>query len=145
MTFSEDDSKLLASYKGSNGHGYLAVWDVQEDGSLSANHTQKALASGGAVAFALTPIPNENAFLVADPGVGFDIVDFSDKDRQSSVPVDGQQATCWSAHSPKTGNYYTIDAGGNAVREVHVDGNLKANVVAVCRILLRGARREADE
>ena len=119
------------SYKGMNGPGYLAVWDVQQDGSLSAQHSQKALASGGMVAFSLTHIPGENAFLLTDPGVGFDIVDFSAKNRQSSVAIDGQAATCWSTRSAKTGNYYTIDVGGNAIREVHVDGNLKGNVIAV--------------
>ncbi|KAI0730919.1 hypothetical protein C8Q76DRAFT_613520 [Earliella scabrosa] len=130
IAFTEDNSKLVVSYKGMNGPGYLAVWDVQQDGSLSAQHSQKALASGGMVAFSLTHIPGENAFLLTDPGVGFDIVDFSAKNRQSSVAIDGQAATCWSTRSAKTGNYYTIDVGGNAIREVHVDGNLKGNVVA---------------
>ena len=131
LTFTEDDSKLIASYKGNNGPGYLNVWDVQKDGSLSAQVTQVPLANGGMVAFSLTHIPGENAFLLTDPGVGFDIVDFSGKKRDSSVAVNGQMATCWSTRSAKTGNYYTIDVGGNTIREVHIDGSLKGSVVAV--------------
>ncbi|KAI0709662.1 hypothetical protein C8T65DRAFT_575593 [Cerioporus squamosus] len=131
LTFSEDGSKLLASYKGNNGPGYLNVWDVQQsDGSLSAQATQVPLASGGMVAFSLTHIPGENAFLMTDPGVGFAVVDLSGKKRDSSVAVNGQTATCWSARSAKTGNYYTIDVGANTIREVHLDGSLKGGVVA---------------
>ncbi|RDX50267.1 hypothetical protein OH76DRAFT_1455466 [Lentinus brumalis] len=130
ITFTEDGSKLVASYKGNNGPGYLNVWDVQQDGSLSTQATQVPLASGGMVAFSLTHIPGENAFLLTDPGVGFAIVDLSGKKRDSSVAVNGQMATCWSARSVTTGNYYTIDVGGNMIREVHIDGNLKGGVVA---------------
>ncbi|KAI0741357.1 hypothetical protein C8Q80DRAFT_1110448 [Daedaleopsis nitida] len=131
IAFTEDGSKLLASYKGMNGPGYLTVWDVQQqDGSLSTQHTQHAPASGGMTPFSLTRIPGQNAFLLTDPGVGFDVVDFSGKNRQSSVAVSGEMATCWSTRSAKTGNYYTIDVAANMVREVQVDGNLKGSVVA---------------
>ncbi|KAL1941315.1 hypothetical protein VTO73DRAFT_7527 [Trametes versicolor] len=131
IAFSEDGSKLLASFKGTaTAPGYLASWDVQADGSLSAQNGQVALAQGGMVAFSLTPIPKQNAFFVADPGVGYAVVDLSGKGRSSSVAITGQMATCWSAYSAKTGNYYAIDVAGNAIREVALDGNLKGSVVA---------------
>ncbi|KAH9893333.1 hypothetical protein C8Q73DRAFT_647425 [Cubamyces lactineus] len=131
IIFSEDGSKLLASYKGTaNTPGYLVSWDVQKDGSLSAQHSQVAVAQGGMVPFSLTPIPKQNAFFVTDPGIGYDIVDLSGKGRDAAVTVNGQMATCWSTYSPKTGNYYAIDVGGNVIREVHLDGNLKGSIVA---------------
>ncbi|KAI0773239.1 hypothetical protein BD413DRAFT_472863 [Trametes elegans] len=132
IIFSADGKKLLASYKGAAtaaAPGYLAAWDVQPDGSLSAEHTQIALAQGGMLAFSLTPIPRENAFFVTDPGLGFDIVDLSGRKRDAAVPVSGQMATCWSARSPTTGSYYAIDVAGNVIREVQLDGNLKSTVV----------------
>ncbi|KAI0664334.1 hypothetical protein C8Q70DRAFT_1049831 [Cubamyces menziesii] len=108
IIFSEDGSKLLASYKGTaTAPGYLVSWDVQKDGSLSAQHSQVAVAQGG-----------------------MDVVDLSGKGRDAAVTLNGQMATCWSTYSPKTGNYYAIDVGGNVIREVHLDGNLKGSVVA---------------
>ncbi len=79
---------------------------------------------------------------MTDPGVGFAIVDLSGKKRDSSVAVNGQMATCWSARSVTTGNYYTIDVGGNMIREVHIDGNLKGGVVAVRAISSKTSRRD---
>ncbi|KAI0628048.1 hypothetical protein C8Q77DRAFT_1068725 [Trametes polyzona] len=131
IIFSEDGTKLFATYKGTaTAPGYLAAWDVQPDGALSATHTQVALAQGAMVAFSITPIPGEDAFFVTDPGIGFDVVDLSGKGRNSAVTVQGQVATCWSAFSPKTGSYYAIDVGANTIREVRLDGNLKGTVIA---------------
>ncbi|KAI0675904.1 hypothetical protein C8Q78DRAFT_963500 [Trametes maxima] len=131
IVFSEDGSKLLASYKGTaTAPGYLASWDVNKDGALSAQHTQVALAQGGMVAFSLTHIPGQNALFTTDPGVGYAIVDLGGKHRDASVALNGQMATCWSAYSPQTKGYYAIDVGGNVIREVQLDGNLKGNVAA---------------
>ncbi|KAI0832110.1 hypothetical protein BC628DRAFT_1336224 [Trametes gibbosa] len=130
IAFSEDGRTLLVSYKGTaTAPGYLAAWDVQADGSLSAQHREIALAQGGMVAFSLTPIPQQNAFFVADPGVGYDIVDLSGKKRDAATAVNGQMATCWSAYSSKTGTYFAIDVGANTIREVQLDGNLKGSIV----------------
>ncbi|KAI9063304.1 hypothetical protein FKP32DRAFT_1612074 [Trametes sanguinea] len=131
IIFSEDDSKLLVSYKGpGTAPGYLLSWDVQKDGSLSVQNTQIPLPSGGMLAFSLTPIPKENAFFVTDPGIGYDILDLSGKKRDSAGTINGQMATCWSAYSSKTGSYYAIDVGANVIREVRLDGNLKGSVIA---------------
>ncbi|EJF59346.1 hypothetical protein DICSQDRAFT_65282 [Dichomitus squalens LYAD-421 SS1] len=127
--FSEDDSKLVVSYKGATGPGFLATWDVAKDGSLAANYTQVNV-PGAMVPFSLTPITGENAFLLTDPGIGFDVVDFSGKGRGSANTVPGNGATCWSTYSTKTGNYYTVDVAANTIREVQLDSNLKPSAVA---------------
>ncbi|KAM5544294.1 hypothetical protein V8D89_001954 [Ganoderma adspersum] len=130
LTFSADDTKLIASYKGANGPGFLLTWDVQPtSGALSPDYTKVAV-DGVMLPFSLTHIPGENAFLLTDPGRGFEVVDLSGKQRGSAVSVSGNGATCWGTRSGKTGNYYTVDVGANAVREVHLDENLKASVVA---------------
>ena len=130
ITFSEDNTKLIASYKGANAPGFLLSWDVQADGSLSKDYT-KIVVDGAMLPFSLTPIPGENAFLLTDPGRGFEVVDLSGKNRGAATSVQGNGATCWGVRSAKTGNYYTVDVGANAIREVHIDGDLKASVVAV--------------
>ncbi|KAH9851903.1 hypothetical protein C2E23DRAFT_828093 [Lenzites betulinus] len=130
IAFSEDGHTLLASFKGNaTVPGYLAAWDVQADGSLAAQHRVVPLAQGGMVAFSLTPIPQQNAFFIADPGVGYAVVDLSGKNRGSSVALAGQMATCWSAYSSATKTYFGIDVGGNTIREVQLDSNLKGTVV----------------
>ncbi|PIL25341.1 hypothetical protein GSI_13230 [Ganoderma sinense ZZ0214-1] len=130
ITFSEDNSKLIVSYKGATGSGFLLTWDVQPgSGALSQDYT-KVSVDGAMLPFSLTPIPGQNAFLLTDPGRGFEVVDFSGKQRGSAVSVSGNGATCWGTRSAKTGNYYTVDVGANAIREVQLDGSLKASVVA---------------
>ena len=131
LIFSADETKLIASYKGANGPGFLLTWEVQPgSGALSPDYT-KVTVDGAMLPFSLTHIPGENAFLLTDPGRGFEVVDLSGKQRGSAVSVSGNGATCWGTRSAKTGNYYAVDVGANAIREVHIDGNLKASVVAV--------------
>ena len=124
----------MASFKGSPPEvpGHILVWDVQQDGSLSAEAQQVDAPTGGSLTFSMTPIPNQNAFLVTDPGVGFTIFDFSGGNRSSAVTIDGQSATCWSTFSPKTGNFFVVDVGTATITEVHVDSNtLQASIVKV--------------
>ena len=47
------------------------------------------------------------------------------------MSVAGNVATCWGTRSAKTGNYYTVDVGAEAIREVQLDRNLNASLVAV--------------
>jgi hypothetical protein len=115
----------------------VAIWDVEADGSLSQEATRVAPPTGGVLPFSLTPIPGTEAFLVTDPGIGFDIFDLStsglkgNSSKSSAVKIDGQVATCWSSFSHKTGNYYLTDAGTSTVTEVSVDKDLKAAIVKV--------------
>jgi len=45
-------------------------------------------------------------------------------------PIEGQGATCWVAHSAKTGNFYLTDLDVSMVTEVNVDQNLNSTIVA---------------
>ncbi|KAG7096818.1 hypothetical protein E1B28_004227 [Marasmius oreades] len=139
VLFSEDNKQLVTSVKGVPPNpGFLAVWDVNQDGSLSKNFRSIAPSKGGLLPFSMTLIPGKNAILATDAGVGFDIFDFSASENKSTsvaagkssvVAIDGQKATCWSSFSPKTGNFYLTDVGTSQVTEVKVDENLKGAVV----------------
>jgi len=132
IIFSEDDTKVIAAVKGVPPvPGFLATWDIAEDGSLSKDFTKSTPAQGGLLPFSMTVIPGKNAILATDAGVGFDIFDFNNGNNASSsiVPIDGQVATCWSSFSPKTGNFFLTDIGTSTVTEVNVDNNLKGTIV----------------
>ncbi|KAI0369178.1 hypothetical protein BV20DRAFT_980322 [Pilatotrama ljubarskyi] len=130
LVFSEDGKQLMASVKGvPPTPGIIAVWDVADDGSLSADFNAVSPPSGGLLPFSMTVIPGKNAVLTTDPGVGFDVVDFTSGNASSAVKIDGQNATCWSSFSQKTGNFYLTDIGTAIVTEVNVDDNLKASIV----------------
>ncbi|KIM84850.1 hypothetical protein PILCRDRAFT_371885 [Piloderma croceum F 1598] len=114
IIFSEDGKQLIASIKGTPPQpGFLAVWDVNEDNTLSPDFKQIA--------------PGKDA------GVGFDIFDMSggaqNSSKSSVVPIEGQGATCWSSFSNKTGNFYLTDIKTSTVTEVNVDDNLKGTIV----------------
>ena len=130
VIFSEDGKQLFASVKGvPPAPGFIAVWDVQDDGSLSADFQSMAPPSGGGLPFSMTLIPGKNALLATDPAVGFTIVDLAGN-RSSAVKIDGQSATCWSSLSKKTGNFYLTDVATATVTEVHVDAkSLKPSIV----------------
>lgn len=132
LLFSADGKQLFASVKGvPPTPGFVAVWDIQDDGSLSADFQSVAPPEGGALPFSMTLIPGKNAILATDPAVGFTIIDLAGN-ASSAVKIDGQSAVCWSTLSTKTGNFYLTDIGTSTVTEVSVDDNLKATVVKVC-------------
>ncbi|KAJ3774934.1 hypothetical protein FB446DRAFT_664175 [Lentinula raphanica] len=135
VLFSADDTQLLASVKGFLPGppalvGYIAVWNINEsDHSLSEDYQTATPPKNGNNPFGFTRIVGESsAVIAADTNDGFTIFDLADESKSSSVDVNTLGAICWSAYSPKTGNYYMIDAGG-AVFEVNVDSNLKGSVV----------------
>ncbi|GLB40423.1 hypothetical protein LshimejAT787_0802940 [Lyophyllum shimeji] len=140
IVFSEDNKQLIASIKGIPPQpGFLAVFDVASDGSLSQDFQSVAPAKGGLLPFSLTVIPGKNAVLATDAGLGFDIFDFARNagagnaiagaGRSSAVAIDGQVATCWSSFSPETQNFYLTDIGTATVTEISVDNNLKGTIV----------------
>ncbi|KAI9060663.1 hypothetical protein FKP32DRAFT_1632775 [Trametes sanguinea] len=130
IIFSEDDKQLIVSVKGvPPTPGFLAVWDVASDGSLSPDFKKIAPAKDGILPFSMTVIPGKNAILATDAGLGFDIFDLKDNNKSSAIKIDGQVATCWSSRSQKTGNFYLTDIGTATVTEVHVDDNLKGSIV----------------
>ncbi|KAJ3750364.1 hypothetical protein DFH05DRAFT_1531861 [Lentinula detonsa] len=135
VLFSADNTQLLASVKGLLPGppalvGYIAIWDInQSDHSLSEDYMPITPPKNGNNPFGFTRIAGENsAVIAADTNDGFTIFDLTDGSKSSSVDVNTLGAICWSSYSPKTGNYYMIDAGG-AVFEVNIDSNLKGSVV----------------
>ncbi len=145
IQFSEDNTKLFASVKGNpnTAVGVLVAWSVGQDYTLSENFTAMAPGPGGVLPFSITVIPGNEALLVADPAVGFEIFDISNSTRNASsvVPVEGQTSICWSVRSPKTGNYYLTDTAGGAMFEVAVDDSLKGSVVQVRHLSSLKCRR----
>ncbi|KAM5535867.1 hypothetical protein V8D89_010485 [Ganoderma adspersum] len=130
VIFSEDGKQLMASVKGvPPTPGFIALFDVKDDGSLSADFQKVTPPLGGGLPFSMTLIPGKNAVLSTDPAVGFDVLDLSGNS-SAAVKIDGQSATCWSSLSKKTGNFYLTDIGTSIVTEVNVDDNLKASIVA---------------
>ncbi|KAI0766692.1 hypothetical protein BD413DRAFT_480927 [Trametes elegans] len=130
ITFNADESKLIASFKGiPPAVGFLALWDVQPDGSLAPAFTRLDTVQGGGLSFSLTPVPGKNAFLVTDPAVGFTILDLDDSSHSSAVAIPGQSATCWSSFSSRTGSFFLDDVGTGMVTEVRIDDDLKGTIV----------------
>ncbi|KAJ3795272.1 hypothetical protein GGU11DRAFT_242303 [Lentinula aff. detonsa] len=131
ILFSSDSSKLLVAYSGttSTAPGYLGYYDIGLNGTLSKNFSAIAPAAGGALPFSMTPITGQDAYVVADPALGFEIFDLTGADRSSAVAISGQGATCWSTYSPNTGSYFLIDAQGR-IFEVAIDAaTLQSTVV----------------
>ncbi|KAJ3501360.1 hypothetical protein NLJ89_g9371 [Agrocybe chaxingu] len=137
IIFSEDSSKLLVSVKGvPPAPGFLASWDVAENGTLSEDFVSSKPAEGGLLPFSLTLVNGKNALLATDAGVGFETFDLSTLNGASSapaksqvVPIEGQGATCWSNFSNKTGTYFLTDIITSIVTEVDVLGDLSGSIV----------------
>ncbi|KAF8903685.1 hypothetical protein CPB84DRAFT_1773887 [Gymnopilus junonius] len=118
--------------------GFIATWTIGFDGLLSSQYIKSTPAEGGALPFSLTPIPGTNAILATDPALGFEIFNFASNNNRNSqlvaasstvTTVPGQAAICWSTYSPKSGNFYLIDAALDIVTEIHIDKNLKSSLV----------------
>ncbi|KAJ7030788.1 hypothetical protein C8F04DRAFT_1397625 [Mycena alexandri] len=124
IIFSADEKQLIVSVK----TGYLAIWDINADGSLSSTFNT---VSGGAIPFSITPIPGQNALLVSDPGVGYDIFNLNGTKAKAatiSVPVAGQVAICWSTYRPESGNFYLIDVETSIISEVDIAKSLNSTI-----------------
>ncbi|KAF9267750.1 hypothetical protein L218DRAFT_919401 [Marasmius fiardii PR-910] len=143
LLFSEDDKQLIASVKGvpdpkvNNGRGTvgaLAVWDVADDGSLSKDFKVMAPPEKGLIPFGMAILPKKNAVVVADPNVGFDVLDLSGSNQASNKSVanavDNQQAIGWVAQSPTTGNFFLSDPVTSRITEVKVGDDFKGTVVS---------------
>lgn len=154
LLFTADGSKLIASVKGNPpAPGFFAVWNVANDGSLSADFQGVTPPKGGLLPFGMSLFPeNANALISTDAAQGFDVIDLNNAlsakaqgttgiqsaatsnvvaaGESSANVVSGQVAVCWSAFSPKTGDFYMTDIGTSTVTEVNVDKQtLKAKIV----------------
>jgi hypothetical protein len=135
VIFSEDGTQLFAAVKGvPPTPGFIAAFDVAQDGSLSEDFTSSSPSAGGLLPFGMTAIPGTKAVLSTDAAIGYTIFDFDKGDKASSdvvFPIKGQGAVCWVAHSTKTGNFYLSDLDKSIITEVNVDKNLNSTIVAV--------------
>ncbi|KAJ7773865.1 hypothetical protein B0H16DRAFT_113823 [Mycena metata] len=121
VIFSPDEKQLIVSVKS----GYLAVWNISPDGSLSTNFQT---VTGGILPFSLSYVPGKNAIIASDPGVGYDIFNM-DTNTAVSLPIAGQTLTCWSVFSGESGNFYMIDVGVSTITEVEVTSSLGSSIV----------------
>ncbi|KAI0642451.1 hypothetical protein C8Q79DRAFT_1003294 [Trametes meyenii] len=131
IVFNRDETELLVSVKGAppTSVGFLAVWNISTDGSLSPQFTEVPPVKGGAVTFSLTPIPGKNAFLSTDASIGFSVFDFDDLANSTLTPIPGQQATCWSQFSNQSGTFFLTDVTTSIVTEVAVDENFQGSII----------------
>jgi len=135
VLFSEDSKKLLVSVKGvPPTPGFVASWDVADDGSLSANFTASPPAQGGLLPFSMSIIPGKNAVLAADAGIGFSTFDLSTIGAEGTAksqvfPIDGQGATCWSSFSQKTTSFFLTDVRTDIVTEVAIADDLSGKII----------------
>ena len=80
VIFSEDGKQLMASVKGvPTTPGFIALFDVQNDGSLSSKVQKVAPPGDGALPFSMKLITGQNEVLSPDTEVGFDVFDLSGK------------------------------------------------------------------
>jgi hypothetical protein len=135
ILFSEDSNKLLVSVKGvPPTPGFVASWDVADDGSLSANFTASPPAQGGLIPFSMSIIPGKNAVLATDAAIGFSTFDLSTLEgggtaKSQVFPIEGQGATCWSSFSQKTGSFFLTDVRTDIVTEVAIADDLSGTVI----------------
>ncbi|KAK7053768.1 hypothetical protein R3P38DRAFT_3577149 [Favolaschia claudopus] len=127
ILFSQDEKKLIVSVKA----GYLAVWDINADGSLSKTFSKVA---GGALPFSMNHIPGKNALFTSDPGAGYNIFNLDQSSGKSaatasSFPIPGAKAPCWSVYSKETKNFYVLDPGASAITEVSLTSSLDSTIV----------------
>jgi len=137
ILFSEDSKKLLVSVKGiPPTPGFVASWDVADDGALSADFTASPPAQGGLIPFSMSLIPGKNAVLATDAGIGYATFDLSTLGAGGAgtatsqvFPIAGQGATCWSSFSQKTKSFFLTDIRTDIVTEVAVADDLSGKIV----------------
>jgi hypothetical protein len=140
ITFTEDESQLVVAVKGTppSVPGFLAFWDMKT-GCPSKDYKKLAPAKGGIAPFTASIIPGKNAFISADPAIGYLIWDLNDLEngspgknsRASANPIPEEIETCWTNYSPSTGNFILVDANMSFITEVSLDENLKPTILTV--------------
>uniref|UniRef100_A0A0W0EZP3 3-carboxymuconate cyclase n=1 Tax=Moniliophthora roreri TaxID=221103 RepID=A0A0W0EZP3_MONRR len=136
LIFSEDDKQLIVTAKGlpagdgaQEQDGFVQVFDVAADGSLSAQPKSLDLPQGGNAPFGMAIVPKKNEVLVTDPAIGFSLFDLSGQADATAVEVDGQIAIGWASFSPKIGNFFLSDVATGIITEVNVGDNQNATIV----------------
>ncbi|KAF8627006.1 hypothetical protein AX15_004590 [Amanita polypyramis BW_CC] len=142
VLFSADDKMLVVAVKGTMSNAtfshpaYLAIWDVNEDNSLSSGFRTIPAPSGALLPFSLTLIPGTDAVLASDAEIGYEIyTSISGRPTNPSnsptkaYRIAGQKATCWTVLSNQTSTYYLTDFGTSIIYEVGIDDNLEGRLV----------------
>jgi hypothetical protein len=142
--FNVDETQLLAAIKGTpTAPGFVAVWDVAADGSLSKTFNAVTPPKGGALPFGMAVVEGaKNAIISTDPALGLTIMDLSTPTApgktttaikslaatntiagggSNALKVNGEDAVCWVAFSKATGTFFTSDIGTATITEVKVD------------------------
>ncbi|KAJ6588368.1 hypothetical protein B0H19DRAFT_922579 [Mycena capillaripes] len=124
ILFSDDGKRLFASVKGSKGNtGFVAVWTVNDDGSLSPDF-KKNTPNGGANPASLTVVRGADALMNTDIGKGINILDFgngSTTAKTQDLEINGSIHTAWGEFSDATKNYYISDSDTAIYTELSID------------------------
>ncbi|KAF8626985.1 hypothetical protein AX15_004577 [Amanita polypyramis BW_CC] len=143
VLFSAGDKMLIVAVKGTMSNssfphpGYLAIWDVNEDNSLSVEFRIILAPSGGLVPYSLTLVPGTDAVLASDAIIGYEIyTSISGGPTRSRIStkayrIAGQKAICWTVLSKQTGTYYLTDFTTSIISEISIDYNLEGHLVKV--------------
>ncbi|KAJ7239064.1 hypothetical protein C8J57DRAFT_1565392 [Mycena rebaudengoi] len=128
IAFSDDGKRLFASVKGrKDSAGFLAVWTVNDDGSLSKDF-EKNTPDGGQNPASLTLVRGADALMNTDIGNGINIFDFGNGSAKAvdtqSLKLDGSKHTAWGEFSDATRNYYIMsrsDSDTEIYTEISID------------------------
>ncbi|KAJ7164914.1 hypothetical protein C8R46DRAFT_1097598 [Mycena filopes] len=126
ILFSDDGKRLFASVKGSQGNtGFVAVWTVNDDGSLSPDF-QKNTPNGGANPASLTIVRGTvDALMNTDIGKGINILDFGNGSATAKstqdLQIGGSTHTAWGEFSDQSLNYYVSDSDTAVYTELSID------------------------
>jgi len=155
VIFSQKSDAVYVSVKGLPGNaahpGALNIYAISSSRcgspvkwSLAATPVVVA-ATSGLLPFSLTLV-YPDLVLATDPAVGLDLFTVR-RTRPTgdlvtsvvTVPLAGQQATCWSVYSKPTGYVYVSDPNNGTISEIDVtparwDGQPTASIVAVSPI-----------
>jgi len=131
ILFSPDGSKLIADAKGvvqSNAPGFMAVWDVESNGSLSQSHeTILPPTKIGQQNFGMVYLEGlKDGYFVTEANKGGLLYDFSKgyttaKVTMKEVIIPNQLLTCWLSYSSKSDSYFLSDSGTEIVNEFKVN------------------------
>jgi hypothetical protein len=130
IIFNQDESNLLVSVKGNPtaAPGFIANFAVTTGtcGISLATTPVKSTPDKGVLPFSMTLVGTSgDTLLSTDAGFGVSVSNFDATSGKitgsSSVSLNNQTATCWSAFSPKTGSFFVTDVGRAVMTEMSVD------------------------
>ena len=117
IIFNEDESQLLVTVKGDDDEnhrlpGYIAVWDVRQNGALSEDHKTVHVPSSGLNPRSMTVIPNQHTVFVADEHRCIEMLDMAGNIRPFPEPEFNLR---WSSYSSATQRIYLTEKCGRII------------------------------